>query len=719
MEEKKKSKILTYTIWGIVDIIVIVLGLSYAYWLLTNKQEGINIVNSKCLDLELENELNDISLEDAVPISDEDGLNLQPYTFTLTNNCNENVDYTVNLETLSVSNLSSEYVKVAFNEVGSEGQPKLLNSYEAYDHLKLSGTNEGKNLLTGTIGANASINYELRLWLDSNTPPSLDTMNKYHRSKIVIDRVIKLKSDESFILEEDVPIVDNGDGLYALSHNVSGISSDWNQTEYRYAGANVNNYVRFNNEIWRVIGKVNVQTNNGIEQRIKIIRQSGIKNQQDFGEYLYDVDNYTGNWGKASLKNVLNGLYYTSSSGLCNKDNEVDQVTCDFTVQNGNPSGLTNEAKEMIDTNILWNVGTTDDDEFSEIPAEKFYERERGLLADGNFPVVWSKENDIEYHNGIGLMYVSDYGFAVGGDNRTKCLKENVYKYNYNYDNDKCCNNDWLYTKKDTWTISYDGTDTDCAFFISATGYAKWDGCGNVYNHQLYVDPVVYLKPNVRFENSERANYGSIDNPFKLKIDEDVSSNSLRIITNNDNQGMWGYKDKLTKIIIENSKNSKTNGTVYGPFNEGENGSDIVESYVVCESDDNCIGYLQSNGKIILNDNSSNLFNGFYKITSIDGLENFDTSNVTNMHDMFANCENLTSLNLSNFDTSNVNNFNYMFVNDTKLNNITYGYKFTHKQGATTTAMFGGSVTTNNLNFEYGICPASKPSDSSWSNVKY
>ena len=48
------------------------------------------------------------------------------------------------------------------------------------------------------------------------------------------------------------------------------------------------------------------------------------------------------------------------------------------------------------------------------------------------------------------------------------------------------------------------------------------------------------------------------------------------------------------------------------------------------------------------------------KITTLD-LSSFNTSKVTNMHDMFNEMNNLTSLNLSNFDTSKVKRMDRMF----------------------------------------------------------
>lgn len=54
-------------------------------------------------------------------------------------------------------------------------------------------------------------------------------------------------------------------------------------------------------------------------------------------------------------------------------------------------------------------------------------------------------------------------------------------------------------------------------------------------------------------------------------------------------------------------------------------------------------------------------FNYMENLTSIEGLEYLNTSEVTNMESMFAFCKRLQSLDLSHFDTSNVTNMNSMF----------------------------------------------------------
>ena len=56
----------------------------------------------------------------------------------------------------------------------------------------------------------------------------------------------------------------------------------------------------------------------------------------------------------------------------------------------------------------------------------------------------------------------------------------------------------------------------------------------------------------------------------------------------------------------------------------------------------------------------SEMFSSFINITSLD-LSSFDTSKVTDMHGMFSACHNLESLNVSNLNTRNVTNMTWMF----------------------------------------------------------
>ena len=70
---------------------------------------------------------------------------------------------------------------------------------------------------------------------------------------------------------------------------------------------------------------------------------------------------------------------------------------------------------------------------------------------------------------------------------------------------------------------------------------------------------------------------------------------------------------------------------------------------------------------VVANQDSGSLFEGLSKLTTIEGLSNFDTANVTNMSRMFNKCSSLTSLDLSHFNTSKVISMYRMFEDCSSL----------------------------------------------------
>lgn len=75
------------------------------------------------------------------------------------------------------------------------------------------------------------------------------------------------------------------------------------------------------------------------------------------------------------------------------------------------------------------------------------------------------------------------------------------------------------------------------------------------------------------------------------------------------------------------------------------------------------------------------------KLTTIEGMENLNTSQVTAMQEMFDGCKSLQSIDLSHFDTSNVENFIGMFANCTGLTSLDVS-KFNTSKATTMDSMF-------------------------------
>ena len=78
-------------------------------------------------------------------------------------------------------------------------------------------------------------------------------------------------------------------------------------------------------------------------------------------------------------------------------------------------------------------------------------------------------------------------------------------------------------------------------------------------------------------------------------------------------------------------------------------------------------------------------------------VSELDTSQVTNMNNMFYNCQNLTTLDLSNFDTTQVKTATSMFEWSTRLTEIIFGEKCTFENATSLHAMFNNCQSVKEL----------------------
>ena len=176
---KKKKIILTIVI---LLITITVIGVSYAYWILSFSSVNPNKVATSCLSLSLTNEKNDINLTKAYPISDAEGKKLTPYSFTITNTCDLFLSYTVNLEVLNDSTMPYKYIKAMVNNEAITNLNDLEDTATTLDN-----TSTSKILAKGTLGTDDSADYNIRLWMDENvTVNDTDSMNTEFLSKVTI-----------------------------------------------------------------------------------------------------------------------------------------------------------------------------------------------------------------------------------------------------------------------------------------------------------------------------------------------------------------------------------------------------------------------------------------------------------------------------------------------------------------------------------------------------
>lgn len=96
----------------------------------------------------------------------------------------------------------------------------------------------------------------------------------------------------------------------------------------------------------------------------------------------------------------------------------------------------------------------------------------------------------------------------------------------------------------------------------------------------------------------------------------------------------------------------------------------------------------------------SKWFSGCTNLTSIEGIENLNTSNVTNMNEMFGQCSNLETLDLSHFNTENVKNMSNMFNGCTKLRDLNIS-SFNTENVTNMYGMFYGCSSLDSLDLSH------------------
>ena len=175
----KKKKILIAI--GILLILTVCVGITYAYYLATVTQQGENVVKTDCFQLTYEDE-GQIILDNAYPVRDSDVNTVVPYHFKIKNICNSPATYQINLEVLNDSTLDVSYLKYKINNK----EIKALADVPTASQPTLQNATISKELLTGNVFAGQEKEFDLRLWLKESATTSDPVQNKFFKSKVVV-----------------------------------------------------------------------------------------------------------------------------------------------------------------------------------------------------------------------------------------------------------------------------------------------------------------------------------------------------------------------------------------------------------------------------------------------------------------------------------------------------------------------------------------------------
>ena len=185
--EKNKSKLKIY--YSLLITVICIIGVSFAWFRLYLSQTENNTIASRtCFNTTLTEDTSKISLTDAFPITDEDGLKQTPFAFTIKNNCNSYVKVYITIDSTYRDSTSSSYLKDSYMKVNispkgtTTGKSVILGSQTLTD---LENNRKGYIIVSTGLKANEEKSYDLRIWMDSAVTTE-QGLNKNWSGKIVV-----------------------------------------------------------------------------------------------------------------------------------------------------------------------------------------------------------------------------------------------------------------------------------------------------------------------------------------------------------------------------------------------------------------------------------------------------------------------------------------------------------------------------------------------------
>ena len=250
-----------------------------------------------------------------------------------------------------------------------------------------------------------------------------------------------------------------------------------NENGYRYEGTDPNNYIQMEKidgttEMWRIIGLFPDGANG---EDIIRVRKVG------YEKAAYDSTNKTNHWPKTTLYTTLSSTY-----SLTNYKNTVN-----YKMYLGGASSV---------------PGYTSQD---------LYDMERMLNSKGTAGKTSqdSYSSTTTFTGSVGLMYPSDYGYAVLASD---CAR-NIQPYNYDRTS-SCYINNWLFQGSSTWqwAISPNSFYANSAFHVLSSGLVFYNYGGGNFNHMIFFSgsysPVMALKSDVYVTGS-----GTQSDPYVMQ----------------------------------------------------------------------------------------------------------------------------------------------------------------------------------------------------------
>lgn len=264
----------------------------------------------------------------------------------------------------------------------------------------------------------------------------------------------------------------SGDGLY---------KDTYEDGRCIYRGSNPNNFIKFNNELWRIIAVEKDDT-------LKIIRNDVFENEMVFDNSTDRINENNTYCSECDERSCNFG---------CNAWSAVSGV---FT--NGNNSGtVTQDSSLNIYLNNEYYNSIVDRDLIAQ---HSFYYG--GLTWGSAYKALITEEKEHTWNGKIGLINISDFYKA----STSSSCNENVNDHGGEYDTGaKCGLDNYLRCGKQYWSLSSNKVNSRYVIPITSDGFL---GSASSSVQVIYVRPVLFINSDIKLKGD-----GTADSPYLIK----------------------------------------------------------------------------------------------------------------------------------------------------------------------------------------------------------
>ena len=442
---KNKKKQIIITLIAIISLIVITVGVTYAFFNYAKEGTTDNTIKTGSITFlytEVSGVGKGISLTEAYPVADSIGKvqvgEGKVFDFKVTSNIsmNSSIGYQVTARKKTGSTLANSAVKVYLTEVNGTEQELLLSKYSELSQTdKVDSSKYDERILyEATVPANTANyekNFRLRMWVDENTDFSDGSMNDkaftltvnvYADGKVVTDNLDTTNTLDSITVSECTldPVFNSATTEYGctVKNNISSVTVNATATSSK-------------SKVRGLGAKDLVEGKNTLP--IRVIAEDG-------SEKIYNI-NITRKAGASSLKNeIMKNSVITANPTLTTSSNNTSDASGLYKSTATNTGEATYYFRGNVENNYVKFAGQT-------------------------WRIVRVNEDGT-------IRIVMQYGI---NDNVTYAFNFNYNNYTYMY-----YTNSQAKTKLESWYQTNIGSKSDLAKNIASGAYyceqakAKW-----------------------------------------------------------------------------------------------------------------------------------------------------------------------------------------------------------------------------------------------------